>query len=56
MREEDVLKIYLNNKMTPLDYDYNKLFSFLLGLVIAYLFFLVYRERKCICVCEKKDD
>ena len=56
MREEDVLKIYLNNKMTPLDYDYNKLFSFLLGLVITYLFFLVYRERKCICVCEKKDD
>ena len=40
--------------MTPLVYDYNKLFSFLLGLVIAYLFFLVYRERKCICVCEKK--
>lgn len=38
--------------MGPLDYDYNKLFSFLLGLLVAYLFFLIYRERKCICVCE----
>lgn len=42
--------------MYPLNYNYNKLFSFLMGLVIAYLFFLVYSERKCICVCEKDDN
>lgn len=41
--------------MEQLDYNYNKLFSFLLGLVIAYLFFLIYRERKCICVCETNE-
>lgn len=35
--------------------DYNRSFSFLLGLLISYIFYLIYNERKCICICEPEN-